>query len=266
MKWENVFQIHLIGMGENNLNYHKVLFTVDTLKSTQEKISYLFSVKIDVNRIIQCFSRKKFQELKKYAVKNIFAEDGCDELTDFLKGVISYYTSPMYGDRYINDEILKRHLNEEIIKYKNFLKMIDSELEYWISQRDLENNLENKSEEDMEKTTKTEDEILNEKLNESENSTSIRELLENKQKKITWKGNKEDLIHFFDQLFSQQLLSIKSYDQIFSIASHYFVDENGEPVIVEKSASAKMNLFGPKIPEGYQRYMKSIEKLKSSNQ
>ena len=41
-----------------------------------------------------------------------------------------------------------------------------------------------------------------------------------------------------------------------------FVDENDVPIIVEKSASAKMNLNGPKIPEGYQRYMKSIEKLR----
>lgn len=58
----------------------------------------------------------------------------------------------------------------------------------------------------------------------------------------------------------------KSYDEIFSLVSHYFVDEKGEAIIVEKSASAKMNLHGPKIPEGYQRYMKSIEKLKSNNQ
>ena len=72
------------------------------------------------------------------------------------------------------------------------------------------------------------------------------------------------MIYFFDQLFGQHLLKIKSYDEIFSIVSHYFVDENGEPIIVEKSASAKMNLNGPKIPEGYQSYMKSIEKLKSN--
>ena len=84
-----------------------------------------------------------------------------------------------------------------------------------------------------------------------------------KQKKIVWKGSKEDLIHFFDQLYGQQLLKIKSYDEIFSILSHYFVSESGEPMIVEKSASAKMNLMGPKIPDGYNRYMRSIEKLKS---
>ena len=116
----------------------------------------------------------------------------------------------------------------------------------------------------MNKLSRSEDEMLSEHLNETESSTSIRELLESKQqKKITWKGSKEDLIYFFDQLFSQQLLSIKSYDEIFSIASHYFIDENGESIIVEKSASAKMNLNGPKIPDGYQRYMKSIEKLKT---
>ena len=100
-------------------------------------------------------------------------------------------------------------------------------------------------------------------LEEEMTSTSMRELIENNQKKITWKGSKEDLIHFFDQLFSQRLLSIKSYDEIFSIVAHYFVNEDGDPIIIEKSASAKMNLNGPKIPVGYERYMKSIEKLKN---
>lgn len=251
-------------MGVSKFNYSRVLFTLSTFKTPEEKISYLYTVKVDVNRVIQCFTRPKFQALKKYAKKNIFAEDGCDELSDFLKEVISYYNSPLYGDRYISDEILKRHLKEEVIKYKNFLKIIDSELEHWISQRDKkENNKKNKSDGNMEELTKTENELLEKKLSNSESSTSIRELKESKQKKITWKGSKEDLIHFFDQLFSQQLLTVKSYDEIFSIVSHYFVNEEGEPIIVEKSASAKMNLNGPRIPEGYQRYMKSIEKLKT---
>jgi len=252
-------------MEESQLNQHKVLFTLNTFKTPEDKISYLYKVKVDINRIIQCFSRKKFQALKKYAKNNIFAEDGCNELTDFLKKVISYYNSPANGDRYISDEILNRHIKEEVIKYKNFINVVDSEIEHWILQRDNENNSENKSEKKMENLSTKEHEMLKDNIKETESSTSIRELIETKQKKITWKGSKEDLIYFFDQLFGQQLLTIKSYDEIFSIVAHYFVDENGETIIVEKSASAKMNLNGPKIPEGYQRYMKSVEKLKSSD-
>ena len=252
-------------MSDNKFNYHKVLLTLSTYKSPEDKISYLYSIKVDLNRIIQCFTREKFQALKKYAKKNIFTEDGCDELSVFVKEVISYYNSPQYGDRYISDDIIKRHLKEEVIKYKNSLKIIDSEIEYWITERDRSiTNFENKSDNNMNELSKAENELLSEHLSDEQNSTSIRELAESKeQKKITWKGSKEELIYFFDQLFSQQLLSVKSYDEIFSIASHYFVDENGETIFVEKSASAKMNLNGPKIPEGYQRYMRSVEKLKS---
>ncbi len=252
-------------MGENNFNYHRVLFTLSTLSTPEDKISYLYKVKVDVNRIIQCFTRSKFQSLKKYAKKNIFAEDGCDELSEFLTKVIGYYNSPLYGDRYISDEILKRHLKEEVIKHENFLKIIDSDIEYWVSKREEKNNSENKNVGKMENLKETETGMIDDQISQSENSTSIRELLKNKQKRITWRGSNEDLIYFFDQLFGQQLLKIKSYDEIFSLVSHYFVDENGEPIIVEKSASAKMNLHGPKIPEGYQRYMKSIEKLKSNS-
>lgn len=248
---------------ENKFNYHKVLFTLETFKTAEEKISYLYGVKVDLNRIIQCFSRKKFQALKKYAKPNLFAEDGCSELTEFLKEVIGYYNSPLYGDRYISDEILSRHLKEEVKKYNNFIKIIDSEIEYWIAQRDNKNNDNNKKEEDMRELSKSENKILDERIEEGNTSTSMRELIENKKKKIVWQGKPEDLIHFFDQLFGQRLLNVKSYDEIFSIASHYFVNEKGDPVIVEKSASAKMNLNGPKVPAGYERYMKSIDKLKS---
>jgi len=251
------------------LNYHKVLFTLQTFSTPAEKISYLLSVKVDINRIIKCFSGQKFQSLKKYAVKNIFAEDGCDELTDFLKEVITYYNSPQFGDRYISDAILKRHLKEEVVKYKNFLRIVDSELDFWISQRDGSQPQNEKNENEYKEKEKMNESMLSsKKIEESnkkldENSTSMRELIDSNKSKIKWKGSKEDLIHFFDQLFNQQLLNIKSYDEIFSIAAHYFVDENNEPIIIEKSAAAKMNLNGPKIPEGYQRYMKSIEKLKS---
>jgi hypothetical protein len=125
-------------MSRKDFNYHKVLFTLQTLASPEEKLSYLYNVKIEINRIIKCFSSQKFQALKKYAVKNIYAEDGCEELTEFLKEIIGYYNSPQYGDRYISDEVLKRHLKEEVKKYKNFLKIVDSEIEYWIICRDKE--------------------------------------------------------------------------------------------------------------------------------
>ncbi len=248
-------------MGSSKFNYNKVQFTLETLKTPEDKISYLYTIKVEVNRIIQCFSKTKFQPLRKYAVKNLFALDGCDELTEFLKKTIGYYNSPEYGDRYISDSILQRHLKEEVIKYKKFLKMIDCDIEYWVIEREKENkNINYNGDRKMEELKSNE--VFDVKLNELENSTSIRELKE-KQKKIMWNGSKEDLIYFFDQLFGQQLLTIKSYDEIFSILAHYFIDVDGNPIIVEKSAAAKMNLTGHKIPKGYERYIKTIEKLKS---
>ena len=114
----------------------------------------------------------------------------------------------------------------------------------------------------MSELPKEEQEKLKEDLFQSENSTSIRELKNEKQNKITWRGTEADLIKFFDQLFNQHLLTIKSYDEIFSILSHYFVDEDGKPIRAEKSVAAKMNLNGPKLPKGYQRYMSMLDKLK----
>ncbi|MFZ1288998.1 MAG: hypothetical protein WAR79_02835 [Melioribacteraceae bacterium] len=259
-------------MVAGRFNYHKVLFTLDTFSTSEEKLSFLYGVKLEVNKVIQCFAQTKFQPLRNYATVNKFADDGCDELTEFLQKIIGYYNSPLYSARFISEEILKRHLREEVLNYKKFVRLIDSEINYWIEQREkLDNQTEYsiyKREEKMEELNNNQNKIKEENQNEFaeenqfENSTSIRELKE-KQKKIVWKGSKEDLIYFFDQLYGLQLLKVKGYDEIFSIVSHYFISESGESLFVEKSASAKMNLTGPKIPEGYQRYMRSIEKLKA---
>ena len=251
-------------------NYHQILFTLETYLKIEEKLSFLFEVKIEVNKVIQCFVQTKFQPLRNYITKNKFTDDGCDELTEFLQKVAGYYNSPLYSNRFLSDEILKRHLREEVLNYKKFVRLIDAEITYWIEQREKENNKNTLRESTMREQENFQDEIeeqqskfKDEKPNQMENSTSIRELKE-KQRKIVWKGSKEDLIYFFDQLYGLQLLKVKGYDEIFSIVSHYFISESGEPMFVEKSASSKMNLTGPKIPEGYQRYMRGIEKLKAN--
>ncbi|MBI1931377.1 MAG: hypothetical protein HYS24_02425 [Ignavibacteriales bacterium] len=251
-------------------NYHQILFTLETYLKIEEKLSFLFEVKIEVNKVIQCFVQTKFQPLRNYITKNKFTDDGCDELTEFLQKVAGFYNSPLYSNRFLSDEILKRHLREEVLNYKKFVRLIDAEITYWIEQREKENNKNTLRESTMREQENFQDEIeeqqskfKDEKPNQMENSTSIRELKE-KQRKIVWKGSKEDLIYFFDQLYGLQLLKVKGYDEIFSIVSHYFISESGEPMFVEKSASSKMNLTGPKIPEGYQRYMRGIEKLKAN--
>jgi len=103
---------------------------------------------------------------------------------------------------------------------------------------------------------------LAESLTNNESTTSIRKLKNEKDNKITWKGSERDLIKFLDQLYNQHLLTIKSYDEIFTILSHYFVSEDGKPVRIEKSAAAKLNLHGAKLPKGYSRYMSVIDRLK----
>ena len=52
-------------MSEKKFNYHKVLFTLETFATPEEKISYLFSIKVEVNRVIKCFSTQKLQAIKK---------------------------------------------------------------------------------------------------------------------------------------------------------------------------------------------------------
>lgn len=257
-------------MDDSKFNFHKILFTIDSYDLPQEKLSYLYNLKIEINRIIKCFTKRKIQALKNYAKSNIFAEDGCDELTKFLSEKVKYYGSSKFGERIIDDNLLKTHLNEEVLKYKRLSQLIDSEIEYWIKEKDNFKKKENykllrNSENDMESLNKALESKSAEDNIVQNVSTSIRELKDTQQKKIVWKGSKEDLIYFFDHLFNQNLLAIKSYDEVFSILSHYFVDENNEPMRVEKSAAAKLNLTGPKLPKGYQRYINTIERLKDNH-
>ncbi len=260
------------------LNYHKIKFTLDLLSSPEEKISYLYQIKIEINRVIQCFNKKKLLPLRKYALDNVFLEDGCPELNKFIKEILAYYDSRPNEQRYPNEDILLRHVKKEIKKYERLGEIIDAEIEFFAKRRDQKINISvnqpnikvenkqgkvsNKTEMKIMEELENKREIKAERQTAAKPHTTIRELKE-QQKKIVWQGTQSDLIYFFDQLYDMDFMSIKSYDEIFAIISKFFVDKDGEPFRTDKAAEIKLQQRKNSLPKGYARYMKVIDKLKS---
>ncbi len=261
------------------LNYHKIKFTLELINSAEEKISYLYKIKIEINRVIHCFKKKKFLPLRKYALDNIFLEDGCPELNKFMKKLLSSYDSNPNEQRFPNEDILLRHIKKEIKKYERLGEIIDAEIEFFTKRRDQrinisanKPNIKTESKIVTHNLKPTETKIMEELENKKnvnaerkkveQNTTSIRELKE-KQKKIVWQGSQTDLIYFFDQLYDMDFMSIRSYDEIFAIISKFFVDKDGEPFRTDKVAEMKLQQRRNNMPKGYARYMKVIDKLKA---
>ncbi|GEM_PF-5805143 len=261
------------------LNYHKIKFALELISSPEEKLSYLYQIKIEINRVIQCFTKKKFLPLRKYAMDNIFLEDGCPELNKFMKQLLAFYDSRPNEQRYPNEDILLRHIKKEIKKYERLGKLIDAEIDYFTKRRDQkinisqnESNIKQGNKNISEKLKLSETETMEEleKKNKvdqarkevAKNTTSIRELKE-QQKKIVWQGSQTELIYFFDQLYDMDFMSIKSYDEIFAIISKFFVDKDGQPFRTDKVAEMKLQQRKSSMPKGYARYMKVIDKLKA---
>ena len=261
------------------LNYHKIKFSLDLLPSPEEKISYLYQIKIEINRVIQCFTKKKLLPLRKYALDNVFLEDGCPELNKFMKELLAFYDSRPNEQRYPNEDILLRHVKKEIKKYERLGEIIDAEIQFFAKRRDQkinisinQSNIKAEKNKSMKVSHKTETKMMEELENKREIKTerqtvakphtTIRELKE-QQKKIVWQGSQTDLIYFFDQLYDMDFMSIKSYDEIFAIISKFFVDKDGQPFRTDKAAELKLQQRKNSLPKGYARYMKVIDKLKS---
>ncbi len=258
-------------------NLYKIRFSVDLLKTPEEKISYLYNVKIEINRVIQCFSRRKFLALRKYAADNLFIEDNCPELKEFLKKKLSYFNASVNETRFPGEEILRREIRKEVVEYRKLIRIIDAEINLYKEKREKTtmkkpenttnvNDSVNKNKINSKNTELKMDEIKPKseirKESTEENVTSIRELKE-KQKKIVWKGSQSELIYFFDQLYDMEFMNIKSYDEIFALITNFFVDKDGEPFRTDRVAEMKIRQRRNSLPKGYLRYMKAIEKLKS---
>ncbi len=264
-----------------SFNLSKIRFTLDLFKTPEEKISYLYHVKIEINRVIQCFSGRKYLPLRKYSLDNIFIEDNCPELKEFLKKILNYYNSNGGESRFPGESLLLRHVKKEVIEYKKLSRIIDAEIKYLTEKRDVKSaekieheiykNLETekaKNSTNKKIKNKMENVDLNKNVDQekerqivSSSHTSIRKLKE-ENKKIVWQGTQSDLIYFFDQLYDMDFMSIKGYDEIFSIISNFFVDKEGEPFRTDKVAEIKLKQRKNSMPKGYVRYMNAIEKLK----
>ena len=66
-------------------NFTKVKFSLDLLPNPEEKLSHLYKLKLDVNKLILCFENSLSMPLSPFLNNPNIVDIGCDELKEFIQ-------------------------------------------------------------------------------------------------------------------------------------------------------------------------------------
>ena len=118
----------------DDFNINKIKFTMKIYKTNEEKLSYLYSVKKEINRVIYCFERQKSLPLHMYAQTTSLVTDGCPELSEFLQKQIDNYDFDPFKmrdkTRMPPSDRLESAIKKEVLDYLELSKQIDAEIEF----------------------------------------------------------------------------------------------------------------------------------------
>lgn len=113
-----------------SFNIHKIRLELGLFKTKKEKLQFLFETKSTLHRIIKSFESEKMVNLRYYARDEMNIEGNTVELREFLRKVIMKYTYNIKDSRYPGEDILSRAVSEELIRYEQFDKLLDIEIQF----------------------------------------------------------------------------------------------------------------------------------------
>ncbi len=122
------------------INVYYIRMNLESLKTDEEKLSFLLKTKVEIRRIISCFQKPKVMEIRHYVRDDIVLEDNCKELKNFLRRIIMRYTLDPRDSRFPGDDILKSEMKKEVKKYEHLDNLIDAEINFIRLERKRENS------------------------------------------------------------------------------------------------------------------------------
>ena len=204
-------------MKYGQFNYHKIMFNLDLFTSGEEKQAYLVNLISELDRVIDCFTKRKMRPLRDYADPNFSNPDSCTEFCNFVRLMVNKY-SPSYSDtRVPSNELLQSLVKTETFEYKK-LRAIVSGLLTKVNAEDEAACREKKIKEQINKSHEIRTAIIP-KYHSEQNSS-----------KIVWYGNSSSLRKLFSLLSEEKLLQNVSQEIKLSFIEKYIVDKYGQKI------------------------------------
>lgn len=208
-------------MQAGNFNYHQILFTLDTIKKDEEKLTYLNEIGSQIDKIITSFEAPKLFPLNVYALKDLDIEENCRELHDFISKQFSYSSNSernSHRRKYPGESELKGLLRKEILNYKKLSMIVNEEI----------NNLSR-----FTKTPNNEffnDQFFDEFILPIKTTPKyITNLLISSKAKIIWNKSIGELIDLIKIIIVLELHPKIENNGIIDLICDRFVDRNKEP-------------------------------------
>jgi len=204
-------------MKYGQFNYNKIMFNLDMFTSFEEKQAYLGNLICELDRVINCFAKRKIRPLRDYADQNLSNLDSCTEFCNFISLMVDKY-SPSYQDKRVpSNELLQSLVKTETFEYKK-LKAIVSGLLHKIN---VEAEIVSKDKNVQGQTNKTHEirtAIIPKYYSEKDNS------------KIVWHGSSSSLRKLFFLLSEENLLHNVSAEKKLGFIEKFIVDKYGQKI------------------------------------
>lgn len=116
-------------MVADKYNFHKVQFELESLETEKEKLTFLYTTKKELRKIILDLESWKMLPYRMYAEANVPISDAGPEFGEIVKEIIDKNTRNPRDKRYPSDDYIRRELKKYILKFFQLDSLIQSEID-----------------------------------------------------------------------------------------------------------------------------------------
>jgi hypothetical protein len=123
-------------MNISQLNYNEFYFHLQNIISDDERLSYLYRLKIELRKAANSFEDAIQLPLRMFLEEHFQTQEEYKVLYSFLKNVIEKQSLNPKDKRYLSEEFLRQEIRKELIEINKLENLVDSEIEFLRSDND----------------------------------------------------------------------------------------------------------------------------------
>lgn len=117
-------------MDFSQLNYNEFYFNLQNIISDEEKLVYLYKLKIELRRMINSFEEAIQLPLRMFLEEYFALKDEYRAIHIYLKRIIERQSLNPRDKRYPSEDYLRQEIKKELVELNKLENLVDSEIEF----------------------------------------------------------------------------------------------------------------------------------------
>lgn len=117
-------------MDLSQLNYNEFYFHLQNVISDEDKLKYLYKLKIELRKMINSFEDAIQLPLKMFLEEYFFQKDEYKSVHLFLKKIVERQSLNPRDKRYPSEDYLRGEIKKELAELNKLENLVDSEIEF----------------------------------------------------------------------------------------------------------------------------------------